>query len=426
MSVATRAAERVRALDRPLALLAAMAFMTQLGVAVMLPLLPLYAQSLGASPFVLGLLVSGFAVALAAGQLAGGFLTEAFAARRLVVAGMAVYALANVVIAGATAAAQLIAMRAAAGAGAGVSQVAQRLYVIEVADRARLAFSNGVLSAAGSAGSVAGPTIGGILAAIGDLRVPFVVVGITSLAAAIAGWFLPTPAGRQVARPGGPAATPPDVPAGTGTLDRPATPVLPGRPIGGRRVAVGRVLVVLFVVQLAFQAAFGAFITTYGPFADARLGWSTAEIGLVFSLFGLGSVLLGPPLARRADRHGRRVFGIIGCLLILPFGLVYVAELPRLILYPVTVIGGAGVTTLEASWYALLGDATDGGRRGRAFGTVVALSSLGIVIGATVASQLWERTGDVGLGMIVASAAIGLGAVALFFHPSDRRPGPNP
>ena len=76
---ATGAMATVRGMDRPLALLAVMAFVVQIGVAVMLPLLPLYAQQFGATPFVLGLLTSAHAVMSAVGQLAGGFLTERFA-----------------------------------------------------------------------------------------------------------------------------------------------------------------------------------------------------------------------------------------------------------------------------------------------------------------------------------------------------------
>jgi MFS family permease len=396
-------ASRARNLDRPIAVLAAMAFITQLGVSVMLPLLPLYAQSLGATPFTLSLLVGGFAIALAGGQLASGFLAERFASRRLVVTGIGTYAAANVAIAWSSTAAQLIAFRALAGLGSGINQVAERLYVTQVADRSRLAFSNGILSAAGSAGSVLGPTFGGVLAAIGDLRVPFIVVGITSLSATVAGWFLPAPAPRE-----------------TATTD-PSESATDGREKGSAL----RVLVVLFLVQLAFQATFGAFITTYAPFASERLDWSTAEIGLVFSLFGLGSILLGPSLARQADRRGRRLFGVIGCALIFPFAIAYVAEAPRLILYPVSVLTGAGVTTIEAAWFALLSEATDGGRQGRAFGTIVALSSLGIVIGSTAAAQLWERSGDVGLGLLVASAAVAVAGVLLLAHPADRGAGPS-
>ena len=54
-----------------LLLLAAMVFIVQIGVAVMLPLLPLYAQSLGAAPVELGLLTSAFAITNAIGQLDG-------------------------------------------------------------------------------------------------------------------------------------------------------------------------------------------------------------------------------------------------------------------------------------------------------------------------------------------------------------------
>ena len=407
-----RVATGTRNLDRPIALLGAMAFITQLGVSVMLPLLPLYAQSLGATPFVLSLLVGGFAIALAVGQLASGFLAERLASRRLVVAGMGVYAGANVAIAGSATAIQLIAFRAIAGLGSGVNQVAERLYLTQVAGRARLAFANSILSAAGSAGSVLGPTVGGVLAAVGDLRAPFIVVGITSLAAAIGGLFLPAPTTRsQVGQGSADPATP------GGAIAEPA-----GGTIAGSAQATSgpRLLVVLFVVQLAFQATFGAFITTFAPFASERLAWSPAEIGLMFSLFGLGNVLLGPFLARQADRRGRRLFAIVGCALIFPFAFAYVAEAPRWILYPITVLTGAGVTTLEASWYALLSDATDGGRRGRAFGTVVALSSLGIVIGSTLAAQLWERSGDVGLGLLVAAATVAVAGGALLAHPSDR------
>jgi hypothetical protein len=78
------------------------------------------------------------------------------------------------------------------------------------------------------------------------------------------------------------------------------------------------------------------------------------------------------------------------------------------------------VTTLEACWFALLSDATDGGRRGRAFGTIVALSSLGIVVGTTVAAQLWERSGDIGLGMLVTSVFVAIAGGLLVAYPSDR------
>jgi DHA1 family multidrug resistance protein-like MFS transporter len=273
-TMTTRAVSAVRELDRPLALLAAMAFITQLGVAVMLPLLPLYATQLGASPTVLGLLTAAFGVTNAIGQLTGGFLAERFPARRLVPTGIGVYAAANVLIATAAAAVPLVAFRALAGLGAGLNQVAERLYVTQVTASARRAFANGVLSAAGAAGSVAGPAIGGLLAAVSDLRVPFILVGVTSALATGAALFLPRPRRESVTATPDLAGAAEGMPALTAAdaSDAPSTAPLARRP-----------LAILLVSNLALMSGFGAFITTYAPFATANLGWSKAEVGIVFS-----------------------------------------------------------------------------------------------------------------------------------------------
>jgi len=392
-----------------------MAFITQVGVSIMLPLLPLYATHLGATPTVLGLLTSSFAILIAVGQLAGGYLVERIAPRRLVSIGIGTYAAANVLISTAGAALPLIAFRSLAGLGSGVNQVSERLYVAQAIDRTRLAFANGVLSAAGSAGSVLGPTVGGLLVGVSDLRLPFLVVSATSTLAFIGSLFLPKPPAEGPARKAAEAAA--------AAATREATPV---EPTVGRRFAwsaATKILVLLFLVQTSFQATFGAFITTYAVFTQERLGWATAEVGLVFSAFGLGSILLGPALANLADRRGRRDVAILGASLVLLFPIAFFAELPRPVLYLVSVIGGAGVTALEASYFALLADATDGGRRGRAYGWISALSSLGIVVGATGASQLWDRTGDVGLGLLASGGGLLLVISFLLLYPRDRPTG---
>jgi len=352
-------------------------------------------------------------VAIAIGQLGGGYLVERVAPRRLVSIGIGTYAAANVLIATAGTALSLIVFRALAGFGTGVNQVSERFYVAQAIDRTRLAFANGVLSAAGSAGSVLGPTVGGLLVGVSDLRLPFLVVGATSTLSAIASLFLPKPPaeGRPTAADEAEADA---LAAAGGTVTRPTAT---------------RLLVLLFLIQAFFQATFGAFITTYAIFTQQRLGWATAEVGLVFSAFGLGSILLGPILANLADRRGRRDVAILGAALILLFPIAFYAELPRLVLYPVSILGGAGVTALEASYYALLADATDGGRRSRAYGWISGLSSLGIAVGATLAAQVWTATGDVGLGLLMTGVVLLLviGFLALYprDRPAQREPSPS-
>ena len=421
-----------RGLDRPLALLAAMAFVVQIGVAVMLPLLPLYAQQFGATPFVLGLLTSAHAVMSAVGQLAGGFLTERFPARRLVAAGIGLYAVANILIATAAAALPLIVFRGLAGLGGGVNQVAERIYLTEVTDRARRAFSNGILSAAGAAGMVLGPVVGGMLIVVSDdLRVPFLLVGATSALATLGAFFLPQPRALEDASEAAEAPTalaiaplegmaavdPPD--AGQHEISA-AIPLAAPEPDPSRRP-----ILALFFAQLALNIGFGAFITTYAIFAVGSLGWTAVDVGVAWSMFGIGSVVLGPWLARQADRTGRRRMAVLGVIPVVCFGLVFAAGAPQPLVYVAAVAAGGGLTGFEASWFALLGTATDEGRRGRVFGTVSALTNLGVVVGALGAARIWEQA-DIQVAVVLAAVAFALAGLVMLAHPVDRPTTPEP
>jgi hypothetical protein len=99
------------------------------------------------------LLTSSFAILIAVGQLAAATWSSALRPAASCRSGSGPTPAANVLISTAGAALPLIAFRSLAGLGAGVNQVAERLYVAQAIDRTRLAFANGVLSAAGSTGS---------------------------------------------------------------------------------------------------------------------------------------------------------------------------------------------------------------------------------------------------------------------------------
>jgi len=380
----TRARAAVLAVDPALALLAFIAFIAQIGIAVMLPLLPLFATELGATPVVLGLLTSAFAVTNGIGQFGAGFLSDRWASRRFLSGGLALYASMNALIATAASGGWLLLWRTLAGFGGGALIVTERLYLTEITPRARLAFANGILSAASSAGMVLGPAFGGLIAAIGGLRAPFIVVALTSGIALVASLALPR--GRR--------ASPSTTEAEEPVVDEP-----PDR--------AG--IVALLLTNLAMLAGYGGFITTYAPLATERLGWTTVDVGLAFSCFGAGSIVMGPPLAHLADRTSRRVVAIGGIVPVIAFGLALVVALPIWAVFGVAVLAGAGLTAFNACWYALLADASGTRARGRVFGVVSAVSNAGIVIGATTSAQLWERFDLVaGMGSAVVATALAL------------------
>lgn len=400
----TRARSLLTAVDPALWVLAGIGFVAQVGIAVMLPLLPLFATQLGASPFVLGLLTSAFAITNGIGQLGTGFLAERWGSRRLMTGGVAAYATMNALIASAATAGWLLLWRSLAGFGGGAMIVAERIYVTEVTDRSRRAFANGIISAAQSAGTVAGPAVGGLVAAVANLRAPFVLVAVTSSIAFVGTLFLRRPLPR--------AASP-----------RPEDATQATASVG--RLAYGAIGVLL-LANLALNAGFGGFITTYAPLATARLGWSTLDVGIAFSFFGAGSILLGPALAHLADRIGRRSVAVASALPVAAFGTALYLEAAQPVVLAVGFAAGGGLTAFTSSWYALLADVSDERRRSRIFGVVSAISNSGIVVGALLAAQLWERV-DIGLAMLSSSIAVLVaGAVLLTFQAPEQGPEAGP
>jgi MFS family permease len=392
-AVGSRVARAAAAVDPALALLAIIGFVSQLGISVMLPLLPLYATELGAPPFVLGLLTSAFAVTNAFGQLGAGFLSDRWGARRLMTAGLALYGAMNALIATAATAAWLLAWRTSAGIGGGAMIVSERIYLAQAIDPARRAFANGIISAAQSAGTVAGPAFGGFAAAIGGLRAPFVIVAVTSGIALIGTLFLPR---RRRDASSAAADAEADEPIRVGAL------------------------AALLAANLALLASYGGFITTYAPLATTRLGWEVYEVGIAFSFFGGGSILLGPALAHTADRIGRRPVATVAPIALTGFGIGLVLGLPQPLVYGLALLAGGGLTAFSAAWYALLADAATERRLGRTFGVINAASTLGIVAGALAAAELWSRI-DVVAGMMVGVLAPLFAAAAMLLHRSRLR-----
>jgi MFS family permease len=384
-------------LPAPLAILAAMTFISSLGISMMIPLLPLYGLALGATPLQLGLMTSAFAVANAISQFGTGFLNDRYGAQRFITAGIATYGVANVLIANAANAVALIGFRAVAGLGAGANLVSSRLYVSHVTDRSRLSFANSIISAAGSAGNVAGPAIGGLLAAAFTLRAPFIAVAATSAIAFVGSLFLPPPRTADAREA---AAT-----VGGAFIDRP--------------------VLVLLLSNFLISTGFGGWITSYAPFATSRLGWTTFEVGILFTIFAIGDITLGPWIGRLADRTGRKRIAVAAGFPVALFGIALVAGFPRLALYATAYLAGAGLTAFFSSWYALLTIAVPAARRGRVFGVVSAMGNVGTVAGSLGAAAIWQTT-DLALALLLASSAALGASLMLGLLPSDRQPARNP
>jgi MFS family permease len=136
--------------------------------------------------------------------------------------------------------------------------------------------------------------------------------------------------------------------------------------------------------------------------ATTRLGWSIVEVGIAFSFFGAGSIVLGPWLAHMADRLGRRPIAVLAPIPLAGFAVGLVSNLPQAADFALAFVAGGALTAFSATWYALLADTAGERRLSRTFGIISAGSTIGIVIGALGAAELWARI-DISAGMLLAA-----------------------
>jgi multidrug resistance protein len=161
------------------------AFVDMVGLAMIVPLLPYYAQEFGASALVVGLLISAFSLAQLACAPVWGRFSDRYGRRPAILAGLVIAAVAYGVFAAAGNLWLLLLSRVVQGVGGGTIGVVQA-YVADASPPEGRTKSLGWLSAVTSLGAVAGPAMGSALDTLGGRHAPG--IGAAALSLAVAGF----------------------------------------------------------------------------------------------------------------------------------------------------------------------------------------------------------------------------------------------
>ncbi len=264
------------------------AFIDMLGLLMILPLLPFYAQKLGAGGFVVGVLVSAFSVAQLLSAPMWGRFSDRYGRRPALMVGLGASAVAYVVFAYADSLWLLFLSRVVQGAGGGTVSVIQA-YVADATKPEDRAKSLGWLSAATNAGVAIGPVIGSWLQQWSPHTPGLMAAALCIINMAFARKYL-----TEIRKPGGSIADGP----------------VPMR--RSSREAVGRVLLhpsePASRLILIYAIAIGAFQGTtaiLALFLEWRFGVTADTIGYFFMYMGVLSVVVRAlMLGRLVDRIG--------------------------------------------------------------------------------------------------------------------------
>ncbi len=176
------------------------AMILALGTGIALPALPVYARSFDVSLGVASLaLAASGAGGLAAG-LPTGFLLDRIGRRRVILAGPILTAATSFLVAGAQSFPELLAYRFVGGVAMQMWMLGRLAIIADTGSAGQRGRQITGMHAMDSAGRIAGPLVGGLIATAWNVRVPFFVHGVLCLIAVVPSFLLvkeTTPVGER-------------------------------------------------------------------------------------------------------------------------------------------------------------------------------------------------------------------------------------
>lgn len=380
-------------------------FVDLLGFGLILPLLPFYADSYGASPALVGLLAASYAAAQLVGAPVLGRLSDRHGRRPVLLISILGTLLGFVLLGFAEPLGRWVASLTGAGSPASANgmiltilflsrildgltggniSVAQA-YITDVTDEDNRAQGLGLIGAAFGLGFIIGPAAGGALSAGGRYAVP----AFFAAALALLNWiavllWLPESLTEEIK---------------TQLAKQPTRSVLSVSELwkAARRPRFGPLLQVRFFYGLAFATFTGVFAL----YAQYHLGLDSAQTGYILAYVGLLSVLVqGLAIGRLTKRYAenRLILGAVGLLSVSLVGWALAPNVPvlLLVLAPLSLASGVLNTVLNSAISKSVYPEEVGG----ALGIAASVESLTRVIGPSLGGFVLGLLGTWSPGVI--------------------------
>ena len=396
----------LRDLPPEVAVLASIAFFVALGFGIVIPSIPIFADSFGVSALAASSVVSAFAFMRFVSSAPAGALVNRLGERRVLATGLSIVAISSLLAGLSQTFVQLLVMRGIGGIGSSMFTVAAlslllRTVAADQRGRASATWQGGFLL-----GGVAGPAVGGIVLAW-SIRAPFFFyAGTLAIATVVALVFLSPKRIAEREQEVELAESPVDAPRSGWPELKEALGSAAYRAALGVNLATG---LATFGLRAAIIPLFIVGGLKQGPGLSGAAFLVSAATQAVFLL----------PAGRITDTRGRKIAMLVGTvatslgMLMLVFDDLATGSLTfaTVVFFVSMGILGIGTAFLGSAPTAVVGDVM-GGRQG---GIVVAayqmVSDLGAVIGPLLGGLLLDLYGfdwAFAVGAAVSLAALGL------------------
>ncbi len=370
-------------------------FIIIIGIAMVSPLLPVFAEEMGASGIWLGLAFSGFAFSQVPLMPVVGRLSDRFSKKFFLWLGLLIYAMAAIGYYWSPGYHELVLFRVLSGVGAAMVIPIAFSYVGELAPHGHEGRYMGIFNIAMIAGFGIGPVLGGVIHDSLGMDATFVSMGILSILAFVTILlFLP-------GRTSSPGVTPS---SGVTEFEEPSSSfasMLKDATIRG-----------IITIQLAFGLLFGTVLAFVGIWMTTVIDTSVAQVGIVLSARAIMNGTLAYPFGWLADRMNRVILISVGMgtVVIGTFSIPWLGGFAPLL--GLFVVIGIFESMAMPSVIAMVVEKGRGMGMGSVMGVFNMAMSLGLIVGSMVGGVIESFIGIA--AVFRCAAALGLVCVVIF------------
>lgn len=364
-------------------------FLVMVGFGIIIPVLPFYAEEMGANPTELGLLMAVYSLMQLIFAPMWGRLSDRIGRKPVMMIGISGLALSFFIQAISTELWMLFVARILGGMLSSANMPTAMAYVADITTEENRGKGMGIIGAAVGLGFVFGPAVGGIFSKI-SLSMPFFLASGSAAITLVLVFLLLKESKHETGQASEEKSS----------IWKPFT----------REVSV------LFFVQLFISLSLSGLEATFAYFAAEKAGLDSTQLGYIFMIMGFGGALVqGGLVGRLTKKYGESAV-IQGGMIVsaIGFGLILLVDNFTTAAIYLTIFGlGNGV--IRPSVSSLLTKTSSAGH-GSSTGLLSSFDSLGRIIGPPLGGWLFSLA--IGLpyisGAIITILAFFL---FLFFRP---------
>jgi MFS transporter, DHA1 family, multidrug resistance protein len=350
-------------------------FINMVGFGIIMPILPFFAENMGATATHLGLLFTVYSLMQFFFAPFWGRLSDRIGRKPVIVTGLAGFSISFLLFGLSTELWMLYAARILGGVLSSATLPTIMAYVADTTDEKQRGGAMGRISAAMGLGLTFGPVLGGFLGGV-SAAFPFFFAAATGALICLFAYFV--------------------LPESLTKASLSAAKLRPAPPLGLRVLSQALAGPVGFVLVLAFLSNFASanLQGTFALFSEVHFGAGTSEMGILFGAMGISMAaaqgfLIGPVIRRWGEQRTIQLgllcngTGYMGFL----FASSVWTMIPSMILMG---LGFAAMMPSVNSWVSKRGAPE---QQGMNMGVVNAFSSLGRVFGPIAGGLIYDLIG---------------------------------